>query len=157
MTKSVTAKFNVMESKFILSFFCFGLFLIFMLFMTSFGNTVETWNPVIQFLLFNMGIYLLVFGVIKGIAQGGAVKFSAGSLVMFLALDNIIPGYHVLSNGALYRGDYLGMASTDYFFGYLYTCLGFQGPIVLFLTYLVTTPLLLLVAAFLLKNMLDEL
>lgn len=118
---------------------------------------VEKQNPLLQFGIVTIGLFMVVYGVLQPMStvMGSGEKasgLSLGSILMFLAMDIPMPGYHVLYDGTLLRGDLLGMGSTDYTMGYIGTVIGLSGTWVFLWTYFLMFPLLLLLAGIMLNN-----
>ena len=107
-----------------------------------------------QFLLINLGFYFIFFVLFKIIAfrNQKAIQGSIATFLIFIASDLLMPEFHVGLNG-LIQGATFGMASTDYFFGYIYsTFLNIQGFWLWIMVYPVTFIILFLVGALLFKD-----
>jgi hypothetical protein len=78
-------------------------------------------NPVFQFLILNIGFYLVFFFFFKGIVlhKKKMWKGVMGTVIGFIAVDLLLPEYHVTSKG-LVEGGLFGASASDYFFGYIY-------------------------------------
>lgn len=120
---------------------------------------LEDTNPFVQFVILNLGIFFLVFIVIKAIAldKKHIWKTSLGVVLGFLAIDIIIPEYHVTITGELLKGGVFGMSSTDYVIGYIGQSIGFGGVFLWVWTYLVVFLALIIGAAYLEKNFVKNL
>jgi len=123
-------------------------------------------NPIIQFLIFNLGVYFIFFFVIKGFALKSKKVWSGalGTILGFMAFDIILPEYHIASNN-LIAGGILGASASDYFFGYIYhslgvpfsvTLFGLTIPILAILVYVLTFVALFIGASYLIKNFVKE-
>jgi hypothetical protein len=133
-------------------------FLVLLVFITN--NTITNsyitgLNPIMQFLLLNIGIYFIFFFFIKGVAlkkkTAQILNGSLGSILGFIALDLVLPEYHVTTTG-LVIGGVFGASASDYFFGYIYTLLGISGIALVIMVYVVTFLALFLLGSYLLKN-----
>lgn len=122
-------------------------------------NTFDGQSPVTQFLLFNVGLYLIFFVFLKSSITDASTNMgvTAGLLSMFLALDCWMPEYHVAVSGALIPGASVGVGSTDYVFGVLANSLGLSGMFVYLFTYIAMPILLLFIAAKLIPNFVRKL
>lgn len=148
---------NTNELLFVSSIWAFICLLFMGLFTFNLVELLEKQNPLVQFGLITIGLFLFVYGIIRPICsiRGNSERrntLSVGSVLFFLAMDIPMPGFHVLFDGTLLRGDVLGMGSTDYAIGYMWSILGFTGFSVFALTYLITCPVLLFVSAYLLTD-----
>lgn len=113
-------------------------------------------SPIWQFLIMNIGLYVSLLFVAKGVAlrkkRSMLARGTLGSMLSFLAIDLILPEFHVSTTG-LTVGGIFGASSTDYFFGYLYsTYLGLSGIALVVAVYVVTFAVLFLSGAYLIKN-----
>jgi hypothetical protein len=123
----------------------------------SIADSIDSWNPIMQFLILNIGIYFIVFFLIKGFSLGlGKKRLFAGALgsvFAFLSLDLLIPEYHINFAGQFLTGGQFSMSSTDYFMGYLYNhFLGISGTMLWILVYPVTFTILFFLGALLIDN-----
>lgn len=94
-------------------------------------------NPILQFLIMNVSLFLIFFLIAKFISKkkGRMVwQGATGAILSFLALDLIMPEYHVSCSG-LTIGGIFGGSSSDYFFGYLFQNIGVGGCALPILTY----------------------
>lgn len=121
---------------------------------------IDNLNPIFQFLFVNLGLYAVFFLIAKFIAKKGHTLSGAiGGILSFLALDIVLPEYHVTSTG-LVQGGLFGASASDYFFGYIYQAIGIPSTQMLFLpftwlqfsVYIITFAVLFLVGAFLVKD-----
>lgn len=110
-------------------------------------------HPVYQFLLLNMGIYLIFFFFFKGIAlrKKRMWKGVLGAILGYMAFDLILPEYHVGING-LVAGGIFGKSAVDYFLGFIYSSIGFSGILLAIMTYGVSFIALFVTGAILVKD-----
>lgn len=109
-------------------------------------------NPILQFFLITISIYIIFFLIFKSIAlKRKAWSGALGSTLSVLAFDIIMPGYHVTKSG-LVVGELFGAGSVDYLIGYLLSLASITGLLAVILTYIVVFPLMLFLIAVLLKN-----
>lgn len=111
-------------------------------------------SPITQFFIFNIGIYFFFFIFLKSVTTGSKTNFLGiiGLMALFLALDTVMPEYHVGFDGTLIPGAMLGLSTTDYIWGYLGQGFGLSGTILFGFVYLVMPVLLLIISAKLLPN-----
>jgi hypothetical protein len=118
------------------------------------NDYISSLNPIAQFMILNLGVYLIFFFLFKGIALKSKHiwKNVLGTMLLFIGVDLILPEYHVNSTG-LIAGGIFGKSASDYFFGYIYQTY-FHIPIWIlsFMVYIVTSMGLLFIASLLLKN-----
>lgn len=124
-------------------------------------SQISNLNPIFQFLLLNIGIYFVFFFFIKSLSLNKSIKpiikGSLGSILGFIALDLVLPEYHVTTSG-LSVGGVFGASASDYFFGYIYqTFLGASGLFLVILTYIITFSILFFSGAYLIKNFVKSL
>jgi len=83
----------------------------------SFNTFISSLNPILQFLILNLGLYLIFILFIKGISlkKKRIWEGALGTIVSFMAVDLILPEYHALPSG-LIPGGLFGTSSVDYFF-----------------------------------------
>jgi hypothetical protein len=122
--------------------------------------TISSWidsiNPIFQFLLLNLGVYVVFFLLAKFISKkkkdiGNILKGSAGAILSFLALDLVLPEYHVTCQG-LVHGGVFGASASDYFFGYIWQFFGVNGCALPIVVYVVTFVILFITGALLMKD-----
>jgi len=111
-------------------------------------------NPFTQFIIFNMGLYIFFFIFLKVITTNTTfnLKASLGLTSLFLALDILMPEYHVLTTGELVKGATLGVSTADYAVGLIAQNIGFNGIATYIFTYLVAPIILLVIAAKIIPN-----
>jgi hypothetical protein len=152
-------------------FMVLSILVVFALVFSIINTTVNTWisslNPLVQFLIFNLGLYAVFFLVIKGVALGKKRVWEGamGTVLGFMAFDIILPEYHVTAQG-LQTGGLFGASSSDYFFGYIYQALGvplnlnlfgYQLPLLAIMVYVVTFVAMFLLGSYLIKDYVKEL
>jgi hypothetical protein len=123
-------------------------------------KTFDGGSVTFQFFAFNLGLFAFFFLFLKSIttSTGVNIKTSIGLLSMFLALDVLMPEYHVAFNGELIQGATMGVSTTDYFFGFFaQNTLHFSGMFVYIFTYILTPIILLFIAAKLIPNFVKSL
>lgn len=116
-------------------------------------NFLSGLNPIAQFLILNLGLYFVFFFLIKFIVLKKKHSFvgALGAIISFIAIDLILPDYHVTTHG-LIVGSVFGASASDYFFGWIYQGLGVPAVYLPFLVYVVTFAVLFILGAVLIKN-----
>lgn len=112
-------------------------------------------NPFLQFLIFNMMLYAFFFIFLKIITTNltFSLKSSFGLTSLFLALDILLPEYHVSISGELVKGAVLGVSTSDYIVGLFgQTYLNLSGILLYGFTYLIAPIVLLIISAYILPN-----
>ena len=112
-------------------------------------------NPLSQFLLFNLGLIILLQIFLKAFILNTRVRweFSFGLILTFIALDILQPPYAVLKTGELIStGPTLMISSSDYVAGLFWQSLNFSGLFVYLATYILTPILLLIITAKIIPN-----
>jgi len=108
-------------------------------------------NPITQFFIFNLGILIFFTIYLKSRTLGRGINLSKSIeyLSIVMAIDLWLPEFHVgILTGELIPGGILGIASTDYFFGYLaHNFLHLSGILVSIFVYAVVPAILLYIAA----------
>jgi len=158
MARKFFRKFEKSELKYLLFSSIIVFFLILIINVVPISSWISSFNPIIQFLLLNIGLYFTFFFFIKGLSLNGrwTWQFPLVSIIMFLAFDLILPEYHVTVSQGLVVGGVFGASAIDYFFGYIYSLIGATGWLLVFLTYLFTFVVLLFIEALLLKNFVEN-
>jgi len=114
----------------------FGLLVFFVATMlivfNFFQGFINSLHPLMQFLFMNIGVYLIITFLFKSIAVDKKVSFTSweggvGALLAILAIDVLLPEYHVLFDGQLISGGLFGMGATDYVLGFLGQTIGIHG------------------------------
>jgi len=108
----------------------------------------------LQFLLFNIGLTILLLFVLKSFAlgQGIPVREAIGLLVLIVAVDLWLPPYMLSFKGELLTGPLVSQSAADYFVGYLGQLIGIPGFLLFAFTYVLVPILLLFLSAKLLRN-----
>ena len=132
--------------------------LVFAILNSNINNYISSLNPILQFLILNLGMYIVFLLFFKGIALKKRHMWRGvlGTLLGFMAFDLILPEYHVGING-LVTGGIFGKSASDYFFGYIYSQLGFSGTFLVILVYPMTFLMLFIIGAILIKNFVKKL
>lgn len=145
---------NKKELKYIVfaTIFAFIVFTLIIPNLISFG--IENSSHYIQFLLFNIGIFVFLQFFIKSTAIGNGIKFSGaiGLIALFIAIDILVPPLLVSQQGVLSSTVQLSASASDYIFGYFYQSLGINGFLLYLAVYVLTPFLLLILAAQLIPN-----
>lgn len=115
---------------------------------------LENKNILIQFLIFNLGLYVFFFIFLKSIITKtkANIRLTTGLVFLFLSFDTLMPEYHISLSGELIKGAILGQTATDYLWGSIALGLGFHGILVAFITYVVFPAIMLFISAILIKN-----
>jgi len=145
---------NKQEIKYIITSGIFGIVWFVFLFPIVIKNFSDN-SPITPFFIFNIGIYAFLFIFLKSMITniGTNIKTSLGLIFLFMSLDVFLPEYHVALSGALIPGAALGVASTDYFLGYIATNSFHLGGIFVYLfTYILIPLVFLILSAKLLPN-----
>ena len=113
---------------------------------------------VVQFFLFNLGLYFFLFIFLKSFFVDLRIHLESALGVMFLiiGLDIWMPEYHVTVEGLLLTGANLGVSSSDYIVGLFGRTIGIGGIFLYLWTYLLFPVLFLLFSAKLLPNFLKK-
>lgn len=129
-------------------------FILFTLIIPNVLTKLEGISPFIQFLIFNIGLFVFLNIFLKGSKID--YKHNLGIILLFIALDIFFSPYLVSTTGELNNSVILGSASADYVMGYFWS--NFVEGFVLYLfTYVVSPFVLLLISAILLKDIREEL
>lgn len=114
---------------------------------------------VLQFLLFDIGIYLFLFIFLKALITDMRfnLKTSLGLTFLMMAFDIYMPEYHVSFSGQLIPGGIMGVGSSDYIIGLLGKTIGLPGIALFLFTYLLFPAIFFLIAAKLLPNFVKKL
>lgn len=113
-------------------------------------------SPYIQFLLFNLGLILILEIFIKSftLKRGLNLLLVLGIIFLHLAIDVIEPPYAVTLSGQLIsEGPMLMVSSIDYVIGFFGSSLGISGIFLYAFTYIISPLILFYLASKLLKNM----
>lgn len=134
----------------------------FLLALPFFVKTFDGNNPLLSFLLFNLGLTVILIFILKAFALGKGVpiKEALGMLIIFVSLDLMVPPYAVSPSGELtsaITGPSLMQSASDYFVGFLGQGLGIHGNLLFIFTYIIFPVLLLLLGSILVKNFVKNL
>lgn len=112
-------------------------------------------NPFVQFLIFNVAIFLFLQIFLKAIVTKTSIsiKESIGILVLFMGLDIIAPPLMISTTGQFLTGPTLSASASDYVAGLIWNSIGINGFLLYIFVYIVTPFLLFFTASKLLKNM----
>lgn len=148
------------EVKYILISYIVILLLVLAINIEKIHEKIVNLDPILQFALLNLGLYFIFFFFIKGVASCKPLiktfKGAFGSILGFMAIDLILPEYHVTTEG-LQIGGVFGGSATDYFFGYIYNhFLGITGTALVIFVYFVTFTILFGIGSILIKNFIKE-
>lgn len=134
-------------------------FVTFVLILPNVINSITQLSPIFQFLIFNIGIFVFLQIFLKSVALGQKVKFgyTLGMVLLFMAIDIIVPPFLVNFNGTLNSGGTLFVSSSDYAVGLLAQSIGLSGFLVYIFTYIFSPLVLLIISSLLLKNFVKEL
>jgi cell division protein FtsW (lipid II flippase) len=118
-----------------------------------------TSNPFTNFLIFNLGIFLIFQVFLKGFITNKFLPFmeAIGLTLLFFAMDIGAPPYCVTRTGELLSGLTLTNSGSDYIMALLGQSMGIHGSLLYFFVYLIVPILALFLAAFLLKDLLRRL
>lgn len=145
---------NKNELKYILLSGAFG-FIWFIFALPFLIKKYDGESVVFQFFAFTIGLFVFFFLFLKSMATRTSInlKSSVGLLTLFLALDTLMPEYHVALSGELIKGAAMGVASTDYFLGYIaQNSLHLTGIMIYLFAYLLAPLVLLIISAKALPN-----
>lgn len=149
---------NKNELKYILGAGIFG-FVFFGLLLDNLIKRFAGASPMTQFIVFNIGIWVYFFIFLKSFSTStsSSVGSAIGLLFLFLALDIIMPEYHVTIDGKLTEGALLGASTSDYVAGYFLQGIGLKGFFLYLGVYAVIPLILLLASAKILPNFVRKL
>ena len=111
-------------------------------------------NPYHQFLVFNIGLFILFFIFFKSlsICNSTDLGLSFGLYLLFFAMDIFLPEYHVTMDGKLVEGSLLGTSTADYIVGLTGQSMGFAGILLFLFTYVLVPIIVLFLVSKLLPN-----
>lgn len=120
---------------------------------------VEDSSPYLQFLIFNIGIFIFlqIFLKARTLSRSINIGGTLGVIALIMAVDVLIPPLMVDVSGNLLNGPILSASGSDYIFGYLAHNIGLEGIFVFLFTYVLAPAILLLIAAHFLPNFVKEL
>lgn len=116
-------------------------------------------DPLIRFLIFNVGIFFLLQVALKAVILDSSIKISEtfGLLMIANGIDLLAPPFVWNTLGQANTSILLSDASSDYLAGTLWQGLGVHGILLYGLVYVVTPVLLFIGAGLLLKNFVRKL
>lgn len=133
-------------------------FIVFAIVIPYVINSNQNISPYIQFLIFNVGIFVFLQIFLKSMAMQTKInlKESIGILLLFMALDLMAPPLLVSTSGVIISDVPLGGSSIDYIVGSSLNQFGITGFALYLMTYILAPFLMLLSSAILLKNFVKE-
>lgn len=147
------------EFRYVLSAVIFGLIWFLIVIPVLLEQGIEGSNPYLQFLIFNIGIFvfLQIFLKSKTLKSGIQLKNTIGIIFLVMALDVMIPPFLINMQGELLDTVVLKASGTDYIAGYFaINQIGLGGISVFLFTYVVVPAIFLFIAAHLLPNLVRE-
>lgn len=138
----------------------FGIALIWMVFtVPNLDRLGIGSDPIIRFLIFNVGIFVLLQVSLKAAILHSSIKIpeTIGMLMIANGIDLLAPPFIFNTLGQSNTGALLADASSDYIVGYLWQGIGASGFLLYALIYVVTPILLFMGAGLLLKNFVKRL
>lgn len=146
------------EKKYILYSVLFAL-VWFVFVIPAIQSRIETINPYLQFLVFNLAtlIFLQIFLKIVILKQKIAWRMAIGITLLFIAIDIWQPPYMVNTLGQVNANVILGTSSSDYMAALIGQSIGLSGLLLYLFAYLFIPALLLVIAGFLIKDFVREL
>lgn len=152
-------KFGKTEVKYMLFAVMFAVIWFTLILPKLVAGGVENTSPVLQFLVFNVGIFIFLQIFLKSVTLGRKMNItgSIGVIALFMAIDIWSPPIMVSTAGQLLSGPILSASSSDYVFGLLAISLGLQGTLVYIFTYVLIPMVLLIIAAQTIPNFVREL
>lgn len=156
---------TITKSEFKYIFYAIGFSLIWFLLLMPFllDKGIENSNVYMQFLIFNIGIFIFLQIFLKSAAMGGSllsfsnISCAIGLIFLIIAVDIILPPFLVTSSGELLNSVVLRSAGSDYVVGYFAANIGLSGTWVFIFTYIFAPAVLLFLSAKLLPNFVKEL
>lgn len=136
------------EIKYIIYAGIFG-FILFGLVIPHFLNSIEKQSPFLQFMLFNISIFIFlqIYLRAKSLSTGIDIKRSISTILFVMALDVWLPPLMLSPSGTLLSGPLIIGGASDYIIALFGQSLGLQGFILFLGTYFVAPTLLLLASA----------
>jgi len=159
------AFFKKSEFKYIIYSFLFAIAYFVVLLPILLRVGIEKLNPILQFIVFNLGIFIFLQIFCKSIALKKMQRFrtSLGLTILFIALDLLVPPFAVNFSGQLLGnvGDSSNLilvgSSSDYTLGYILHSTGLSGFLVFFGVYVIIPLILMLISSLLLPDFVKEL
>lgn len=146
---------NKQELKYIIFAVLFALVWFAFLLPKVLNSALSNQPSYIQFLVFNLGIFIFLQVLLKSITLERKIEIagSIGVICLFISLDIFSPPLMVGFNGELLgQTSILYQSSSDYVFGELAINLGLSGFLVFLFTYVFIPIILLLTASKLIPN-----
>lgn len=127
------------------------------LFLLVLPNLPENMSPLVQFLVFNVGIFITLFVFLKSfvLKNNLVTKGALGFLFLFIGSDILVPEYHVTIKGELLKGAILGAGSSDYILGMVFSLFS-TGMLTYILVYIFSPIIFYTASALVLKNFVKE-
>lgn len=121
-------------------------------------------SPYTQFILFNLGLFLFfqIFLKMAVLGTSESIKTALGLTLLFITLDVFAPPFLVSQSGELLNGVTLAQSSSDFVLGFFGKSIGLSGFLldysyVYLFTYIIAPILILIIAAYLLRNLVEHL
>lgn len=121
---------------------------------------IENSSPYLQFLVFNVGLFVFfqIFLKVATLRTSVSVQLAVGFILLFTALDVLAPPFAVSHSGVLAESGTLIRSSSDYVLGYFATnTIHLSGVMVYIFTYIISPFVLLFAAAKLIPNFVKSL
>lgn len=143
------------ELKYLLIAVAFSFIVIGYLIPFLLNKQAENINPYLQFLIFNISIFVFLQIFLKAVITNSKIniKESIGILLLFMSLDIIAPPLMISNTGQFLTGPVLSASSSDFIAGLLWSSIGVQGFFLYLAVYVLTPFILLFISSKLLKNM----
>ena len=130
--------------------------------LPNFITSIEKMSPYLQFLIFNIGLFVLLQIFLR--AKATDTKFiknptkTVGIILFIISIDILLPPFLVGFDGNLPNGDVmLKASSSDYIIGYFaINTLNLTGFTVFLFTYVLIPVSLLIISSYLVPNLLRE-
>lgn len=148
-----------LEMKYVFGAIGFSLVWFLLIIPYLLGRGIEEVNPYVQFLIFNIGIFvfLQIFLKARTLKRGIDIKNTLGIISLVISLDIILPPFLLTRSGELLNAAVLKGSASDYIFGYFaINTLGLSGILAFMFTYILVPGILLFIAAKLLSNMVRQ-
>jgi hypothetical protein len=150
---------NKSELKYLLFATVFALVVFGYLIPYVIDGNIGNLSPWVQFLVFNLGIFIFLQIFLKAASTGGRINIigTIGVIALFMALDILMPPMMVNFDGTITNSVTLSASATDYMVGTLFTKMGLHGFMVYLATYVLAPIILLIIAAKLIPNFVKSL
>lgn len=145
---------NRQEIKYILFAAIFALVVFGYIIPYVINGNIGNISPVVQFLFFNISIFIFLQVFLKATTTGSKISISGtvGLIALFMAIDIWQAPLMVSMSGELLSGPMLSGGATDYIIGLLFINMGMKGFLVYFMTFVTAPIILLLISARLIPN-----